>query len=134
MSYNMDEAWTQDDDWRDEALAEWSPALLAEVTAATTPSHTALLMRDRETLWVQAYPATRQVVLTFPPVPLPDYDQAEQVGLVREVSVGSRANLGDCFHSLVADAIGNGWQRKVHSVWSADPWAVPSMLDQPPTF
>jgi hypothetical protein len=107
MSFNMDEAWTQGDEWRDEALAEWSPALLAEVTAATTPSHTALL---------------------------PDYDQAEQVGLVREVSVGSRANLGDCFHSLVADAIGNGWVRKMHGVWTGDPWDATSVLDQPPTF
>src|SRR4051794_25425563 len=134
MTYNMDEAWYQGDDWRDEALAEWSPALLREVTAATTPSHTALLVRDRETLWVQAYPATRRIVLTYPSVALPDYDKGEQIGLVREIPVGAGANLGDCFHSLVADAIGNGWQRKVHSVWAGDPWDAPSVLDQPPTF
>jgi hypothetical protein len=126
------------DEWADiysETAAEhWSPALLAEVTAANTPSHTALMVRDRETLWVNAYPAARLVTLTFPPVPLPDYDRGEQVGLVREVYVGRAANLGDCFHSLVTDALDNGWRRRVHSVWTEDPWDTTSVLDQPPTF
>jgi len=126
------------DDWGDlddGIVADaWAPALLHEATATTTPSHTALFRRDRETLWVNAYPAIRTVTLTYPPVPLPDYDKGEQVRLVKEIRAGAGVNITDVFYSLTADAVRNDWQRVPCGVWTTDPWDVRSVLDEGPTF
>jgi hypothetical protein len=120
--------------WQDYATEAWSPALLAEATASTTPSHTAFLTRDLETLWINAYPAIRLITLTYPPVPLPDYDKGEQVRYIREVPVGRDADIGECFRSLVCQSMDGGWVRRAHGVWVGEPWDSPSTLDQPPSF
>jgi hypothetical protein len=126
------------DDWGDlddGLVAEaWGPAVLREATATTMPSHTALFRRDRETLWINAYPLTRVVTLTYPPVPLPDYDKGEQVRYVKEIRAGAGTNIVDVFYSLTADAIAGDWQRVPCGVWSGDPWSTPSVLDEGPTF
>lgn len=115
-----------------------TPEFLAEAepTAQTTPVRTALLMRDNETVWVDAYTQPRMVVSTYPAVPLPEYDRAEMVGVVRERHVGPRADLLDVFDGIVARLVDTGWtvQHGIDRVWAGDPWDATSTLDQPPTF
>jgi hypothetical protein len=106
----------------DDEVRRWSPALLAETTAAVTPALTALFRRDRETLWINAYRETRLITLTYPPVALPAHD-ADTPGLVREVLIGRHANIGDAFYSLTSDAANNGWERRpCIYVDAGDPW------------
>jgi hypothetical protein len=117
---DYDENWL--DALRDEWAESWTPGMLREITAVLIPTRTALFRRDGETLWIHAYTAPRMVTLTYP-------------GLVREVHVGPRADLGDAFHSLCSDAAGNGWERQAGIyVWSGDPWDHKSVLDEGPTF
>lgn len=105
-----------------ESAQRWSPALLAEITATTTPTLTALFRRDRETLWINAYPPLRLITLTFPPVALPAHDD-DTPGLIREVRIGRRANIADAFSSLTSDAATNGWERQpCIYVDAGDPW------------
>jgi hypothetical protein len=114
-----------------EAVEQWSPAMLREVTAATTPSLTELFRRDNETLWINAYPATRVVTETYPPVPLPEWDRRESVGLILETHVGPRGNITDVFYARTTRAVQLGWERRLDIyVDSGDPWDVPSVLDE----
>lgn len=118
---DYDEGWM--DALRDQWAEDWTPGMLREITAANTPSHTALFRRDGETMWIHGYLAPRMVVTTRPGV------------VVREVHVGARVNLGDVFHSLTSDAVNCGWQRQAGIyVWSGDPWNHTSVLDEGPAF
>jgi hypothetical protein len=113
----------------EDEVERWSPALLAEATATTTPALTALFRRDRETLWINAYPALRLLTLTYRPVALPAHDD-DTPGLIREVRIGRHASIADAFSSLISDAVSNGWERlPCIYVDAGDPWSTPSVLD-----
>jgi hypothetical protein len=125
----VDEYEDYDDYLTDAVVERWSPALLAEVTATTTPHLTALFRRDRETLWINAYRKMRLITLTFPPVALPAHDD-DTPGLIREVRIGRHASIADAFSSLTSDAASNGWERlPCIYVDAGDPWSTPSVLD-----
>lgn len=118
----MDEYEDYDDYLTDGAVQRWSPALLAEATATTTPTLTALFRRDRETLWINAYPPLRLITRTYPPVALPAHDD-DTPGLIREVRIGRHASIADAFSSLTSDAATNGWERQpCIYVDAGDPW------------
>lgn len=117
---DYDEGWM--DALRDQWAEDWTPGMMREVTAVLIPSRTALFRRGGETLWIHSYTVPRMVTLTYP-------------GVVREIHVGARANLGDAFHAETSAAAGNGWERQAGIyVWGADPWDAKSVLDEGPAF
>jgi len=102
----------------DEAFDHWAdanPEAYAELVAGDAyrmelmgvPSHTALLRRHDETVHINAYPAARQVVLTYPPVQIAE--NAHHPGVVRELPVATVADLAGKYAGEVSRHIAEGW-------------------------
>jgi hypothetical protein len=110
--------------WADEATRELTPVL------------TARMVRDRESVWIHAYPDAAMVVLTYPRVALPDHPQGEMPGLVRELHTARTARFGAAWkwETEVERHTAEGWQLAAHTVFDGDPWDAESTLDRPPTF
>lgn len=105
------------------------------------PTHTALLHRQQgtyvEALWMRAYANAKTIVATFPAITNPA--GITLPGVVVSIPIGiadmQSANLFRTrFGQAVATYVRQGWVRKSHSVYSADPWDVTSVLDDEPNF
>lgn len=117
----------------------WTEADDREVYELKTPVHTALMQRidglgQTETMWINAYlgDAIRLIVETLPPVKI--HVSGHEVGVVREIEVGSRVWIEDRFESRVALHAKSGWLRRAIGVTTGDPWDVVSILDKPADF
>jgi hypothetical protein len=98
-----------------DAWAEANPEAYAELVAGDAyrmelmgvPSHTALLRRHDETVHINAYSASRTVVLNYPPVQIAE--NAYHPGVVRELPVATVADLAGKYAAEVNRHIAEHW-------------------------
>ena len=100
-----------------------------------TPSATAYLSKGRESVWINAYPRDRKVVVAYPAVQLAP--GAEAVGVVREIPTRDEIGAVRRFCAEVRRHREDEWTDRsaaVAVVWSADPWDITDPLTAPCPF
>lgn len=116
-------------------------ALIKDHRVRNVPTLTVLFTRGfptyTETMWVHGYASAKTIVVSY--VSVQTTDGKRIPGLIRSIPIGwrdlaSADTFRACFEREVESLARDGWVRKPHTVYSADPWDETSVLDEGPTF